>query len=193
MTGNIPYRKSSTNRESGFTLLELIVVCMIIGILATMSISLLSRAKIGARESAAVVTLNSFAGAYEAYWSRNGEYPHWGPGMRFSNPKELMSTLVLEGYLPRAYSTVPYVQSDRLFFWITDDYAVEIYPFNDADGKRDPSSYYWILFHPIGFQRERGYLGIGTTPLTGKGTVRPRASKHPGDIDTFTIYSLHRR
>jgi len=166
---------------------------MIIGILATMSITLLSRAKISARESAALVTLNSFAGAYEAYWSRHGEYPQWGTGMRFENPRQLMNTLILEGYLPKAYTTVPYVESSRLFFWITDDYAIEIYPFDDADGTRDPSSYYWILMHPIGFQREQGYLGIGTSPQAGKGTIRPRASKAAGDIESFTIYSLHRK
>jgi len=190
---NIIEKKNHKSSNGGYILIELIVVCAIIGILATMAVALLSRAKIGARESAALVTLNSFAGAYESYWSRNGVYPQWGPGMPYDSPDKLFHALINEGYLPKSYSTIPYVSGDKLFFWLTDDYALEIFPFDSKNGTRDPSNYYWLLFHPRGFQSKQGFIGIGTTPLSGKSTIRPRVSTKPGDIESFTIYGLHHR
>jgi len=186
-------RKSISNNDMGFTLLELLIVCTIIGILATMSVSLVSRARVNARETAAVVTLNSFAGAWESYWARHGTYPHWGEGMKYSDPQQLFRTLTREGYLPSAYSQVPYYEPDKQFYQITDDYALEIFPFTDGDGRRAPSNYYWLLLHPLGFQRQQGYLGIGTDSSCGKATVRVRFGDSRGDINQFTIYSLHHR
>lgn len=172
-------------------MLELLVVCSIIGILATMSVSLVSRARVNARETAAVVTLNSFAGAWESYWARHGEYPHWGDDMEFSDPQDLFMSLVREGYLPSAYSQIPYYLIDSRFYQITDDYALEIYPYSDPNLSRDTSNYYWLLLHPIGFQRQQGFLGIGTDPSDGKVTTRVRSANREGDINGFTVYSLH--
>ncbi|MBU1024295.1 prepilin-type N-terminal cleavage/methylation domain-containing protein [bacterium] len=180
-----------SNNQLGFTLIELLVVCSIIGILATMSVTLVSRARMNARETAALATLNSFAGAWEAYWSRNGTYPQWGQEMRFSDPHDLFMTLVRDGYLPKAYSQIPYVDSSRLFYRITEDYALEIFPFDDDDGTRHPANYYWLLLHPLGFQKDQGYLGIGTSPAGGKNAVRPRVAGYRADINRFTIYGLH--
>jgi prepilin-type N-terminal cleavage/methylation domain-containing protein len=179
--------------EKGYTLLELITVCMIIGILATMSVTLVSRARVNARETAAVVTLNSLAGAWESYWSRNGVYPHWGEGQRFSDPNQLFQTLIDEGYLPHAYRNVVYSEDSQIFTRITDDYALEIYEFDSKGGTRGPGDYYWLLFHPMGFQRTQGYLGIGTNSAGGKITVRPRLGERRGDIDSFSIYGMQRR
>jgi prepilin-type N-terminal cleavage/methylation domain-containing protein len=184
-------RKSITNNDKGYTLLELLVVCTIIGILATMSVTLVSRARVNARETAAVVTLNSLAGAWESYWARHGTYPHWGEGMEYSDPQQLFRTLTREGYLPSAYSQVPYYEPDNQFYHITDDYALEIFPFTDGYGNRAPSNYYWLLFHPMGFQKQQGYLGIGTDPSCGKSAVRARSGDSSGDINQFTVYSLH--
>ncbi len=175
----------------GYTLIELLIVCSIIGILATMSVTLVSRARVNARETAAVVTLNSFAGAWESYWARHGVYPQWGDDMEFSDPQQLFKSLIREGYLPSAYSQIPYYEADSLFYLITEDYALEIYPFTDGNGTRAPSNYYWMLFHPIGFQTQQGYLGIGTDASEGKVAVRPRLGENRGDINRFTIYSLH--
>ena len=179
--------------NSGYTLIELIVVMSILGVLATMSVTLVSRARVNARESAAIATLNSLAGAYEAYWSRHGEYPHWGENMRFSEPYQLFMSLVRDGYLPKSYSSIPYVENDKLFYLITDDYALEIFPFDSAINTRAPSNYYWLMMHPLGFQRQQGFLGIGTTPNGGHLAVRPRAGMDRSDIDFFTLYGPHRR
>lgn len=186
-------KKSISGNEMGFTLIELLVVCTIIGILATMSVSLVSRARVNARETAAVVTLNSFAGAWEAYWARHGTYPQWGEGMEYSDPLQLFRSLTREGYLPSAYSQVTYYEPESQFYFITDDYALEIFPFTDGYGSRAPSNYYWLLFHPLGFQKQQGYLGIGTDPSCGKAAVRARSGDSRGDINQFTIYSLHHR
>lgn len=179
--------------EAGYTLIELVIVCMIIGILATMSITLVSRARMNARESAAVATLNSLAGAWESYWARNGVYPHWGEGQQFEDPYQLFRSMVNDGYLPRAYSILPYDENTNLIYRITNDYALEIYEFDDAGGTRGESDYYWLLLHPLGFQTVQGYLGIGTTPVGGKIAVRPRLGSKRGDIDDFEIYGMQKR
>ena len=165
----------------------------ILSILATMSVTLVSKARVNARESAAIATLNSLAGAYEAYWSRNGVYPQWGENMKFSDPHALFMSLVRDGYLPGSYSSIPYIENDKLFYLITDDYALEIFPFDSANDSRAPSNYYWLLMHPLGFQRQQGFLGIGTTLNGGHLAVRPRAGMARNDIDFFTLYGPHRR
>ena len=182
---------SFNKNDKGYTLIELLVVCSIIGILATMSVTLVSRARVNARETAAVVTLNSMAGAWESYWARHGVYPQWGENMEFSDPQDLFMSLVREGYLPSAYSQVPYYEAEGLFYQLTDDYALEIYPYTDEFQTRSPSNYYWMVFHPMGFQKQQGFLGIGTDPSDGKITVRVRSGENRGDINRFTIYSLH--
>ncbi len=61
--------------RSGFTLVEIMVVVLIIAILAAIAIPNLIRARVTANESAAKATLKSISTALENYYSINSQYP----------------------------------------------------------------------------------------------------------------------
>lgn len=85
-------RKEPDRREeSGFTLIEMVLVATLIAILSTMAVASLSQARYKTMESGAATGLKAIASAEEMYHMDNGRY-----AMGFS---ALAGT-----YLPRAYS-----------------------------------------------------------------------------------------
>ena len=64
----------------GFTMIEMLTVCAIIGILVAIAIASVTKARIQAREAKAIAMVKSFANAYTTFHAREGEYPHWGHG-----------------------------------------------------------------------------------------------------------------
>lgn len=84
--------------ESGFTLVELIIVIAIIGILATIAIPSFKPAPDKAREAVLKTDLHTMREALDQYFADKARYP------------ESLDTLVDEGYL-RAVPVDPFTQS----------------------------------------------------------------------------------
>lgn len=186
-----PGRKPAIrNPIRGFTMVELMAVCMIIGILSAMSFALLSRMRSQAVEANALNALNSLATAYEMYYFSNSEYPQWGPGETFESPKEIWDNLVLENYLPGAYRNVEYDSATGYIYGFTQDYAVDILQRDPDDLLASSRGSYFIVFHPYNFQRDA--LAIGTNPPTGWVEARARRGPEGGNYKTFGLYIYKR-
>jgi general secretion pathway protein G len=64
-----------TNRQTGFTIVELLIVIVVIGILAAISIVAYNGVQAKARDSQRISDLKSIVKALEAYKVNNGTYP----------------------------------------------------------------------------------------------------------------------
>jgi general secretion pathway protein G len=80
-------RKPGGQRQSGFTLLELIVVIAIIGILATIAMPALKDVPTRAREAVLKTNLRTFRDVIDQHYGDKGRYP------------KSLQALVDEGYL----------------------------------------------------------------------------------------------
>ena len=76
-------------KNNGFTLVELMIIVVIIGILAAVSMPQLQRAADKARAAEAPQTLIAVAGAQEAFRIRNGEYLNLDNGSNRPNWERL--------------------------------------------------------------------------------------------------------
>ncbi|HEX3568157.1 MAG TPA: type II secretion system protein [Candidatus Saccharimonadales bacterium] len=61
--------------QSGFTLVELLIVIVVIGILATLVITTYSGIQSKARDTKRQTDINAIQGQLEAYYAQNGNYP----------------------------------------------------------------------------------------------------------------------
>lgn len=69
------YRRKSANRGAGFTLVEILVVIVIIGLLAGMTTTVLVGARRSARGSVVAAQMSQLSTALDEYKNRYGEYP----------------------------------------------------------------------------------------------------------------------
>lgn len=65
----------SKQKQKGFTLVEIMIVVVIIGLLATMAYPAFQKVKTHAQASRVANDFRSFAGLFEAYTLDNGTYP----------------------------------------------------------------------------------------------------------------------
>jgi len=82
-------RKPERDRQSGFTLLELIIVIAIIGILATIAMPALRNVPVRAKESVLKTNLRTLRDMIDQHYGDKGKYP------------TSLDALVTEGYLRR--------------------------------------------------------------------------------------------
>jgi len=80
---------SLKQRQSGFTIVELLIVIVIIGILATLVIVTFSGVQQRARDSERKTDINAVAGQLEAAYAKTGTYP----GLAGLNDSATRSTL----------------------------------------------------------------------------------------------------
>ena len=91
--------RNSTNRYSsrfthGFTLVEIMVVVVIIGLLAALAIPAFRRAQRSSQNTRVVNDFRIFAQAFEIYNTQNGGWPDSaGPGVVRSVPLSIADTL----------------------------------------------------------------------------------------------------
>lgn len=94
-------------KEKGFTLIELLVVISIIGVLATVVLSSLGKARSQALEKKYITELNSLEWALELYYQDHNSYPNSGP---WSGTSELGGSYDVSG--PNAY--IPGITPDYI-------------------------------------------------------------------------------
>jgi prepilin-type N-terminal cleavage/methylation domain-containing protein len=66
---------SLKRKESGFTIVELLIVIVVIGILAALVVTTFSGIQKKARDSERQTDINALHGQVEAYYAQNGKYP----------------------------------------------------------------------------------------------------------------------
>lgn len=64
-----------TNRQSGFTIVELLIVIVVIGILAALVITTFTGIQQKARDTERQTDIKALYGQVEAYYAQNGKYP----------------------------------------------------------------------------------------------------------------------
>lgn len=172
----------------GYTLVELFVVITMISIITAMSAVLVIRAKVQARETAALGTLSMMTTAYEEHHYRYKEYPRWGPGQPFSDPRDLINFLIAEGFLPSVYQNYEFYPEYNFFKGFAEDYYLRILPhdFNTPDPP-DKGSYYIILV-PGNYQRR--YLAAIFDPINGAVTVKARKCDISGSLDDYRLFTF---
>ena len=174
--------------QSGFNLIELFTVTLIISILAAMSSVSVIRAKVQARETAALATLTMITTAYEEYRFRYKEYPQWGPDQRFESPTELVDFLIAEGFMPSVYKNYDYYESYNMFRGFTESYYLQILPYDPNALEPPTRGSYYIILVPYNYQRS--YLGAFFDPLKGAVTVKARKGDAEGSMDSYRIFTF---
>lgn len=86
--------KNPPKKRTGFTLIELLVVIAIIGILATITLNVMSGVQANAKASRAEAEMNVISNALEAYKAKYGDYP-WIDS-RADGPTQLYQALIGE-------------------------------------------------------------------------------------------------
>lgn len=80
----------------GFTIVELVIVIVIIGILAAIGIASYNRIQVESRDSRREVAATAIAGSLEQYYEKNGEYPagsELNPGNEINSISNYTATL----------------------------------------------------------------------------------------------------
>jgi|GEM_PF-6206604 len=172
----------------GFTLIEMLTVCAIIGILVAMAIASVTKARIQAREAKAVAMVKSFTNAYTNFLAREGEYPHWGPGQRYATMADLWADLTARDYLPSDWSYFQPAATDLAIRGPIDGFVIEIKPFEqDAANLRSTDNYFAIIFRPYGFQDR--YIGLSVDPATDRISPIPLWGEN-ADITTYSVHPI---
>jgi len=115
-----PDRNIASNSQ-GYSLIEMLIVCGIILILATIPIALIRNSRDRIHEAEALKSLRIMALAYENYYAQNGHaYPNYRLDgvtedyIQYKSQEEIWDKLISEKLLPRMYSGHPIGERDLL-------------------------------------------------------------------------------
>ena len=133
----IENRKYKDNRQTGFTLIEVLVVVGILGILAVLAIPSLTGTERAAKESACVRGLKSLSDAEEIYYVHQKHYPGGEDGIHWYR---LRSVDAIDPKIYLGSKMDSFVRDYSLFFASIGPYAqaysVVAYPINPELGMR---------------------------------------------------------
>lgn len=107
-------------KKSAFTLLELLVVIVIIGILATVSIIALNNARAKSRDAKRVGDIKQISTALELFFNDKGRYPNideWDVGQLFSTSTNLTSSYMQTIPLPPTPADGNCADNENSFFY----------------------------------------------------------------------------
>jgi general secretion pathway protein G len=120
--GNVVGRRRVTHAQSGFTLIEMLIVVAVIGILATMAVVQLRQTPQRAKEAALKENLYVLRNVIDQYFTDKGKYP------------DSLQSLVDDGYI-RKIPLDPMTQSDST--WVEEQSGGQ--GTSAADAQDDPS------------------------------------------------------
>ena len=182
-------------RLTGYSMIEMLIVCGVILILATVPIALLRRSREKVYEAEAVRGLGMMALAYENYYAQNGhKYPNYrsdhalAADIQYKDAESVWDDLNRMGLLPRQYAEFPYDKRDLL----ARGYVLSIFP---ADYGSDPGigarNRYAIGLVPYPDSVAKRSLAViqGQRFFNLYPTAIPRKIKGTG-LSNTTIYTL---
>jgi len=187
--------RNIVNDTKGYSLVEMLIVCGIIIILATVPIALIRNARDRLGEAEALKSLRMMALAYENYYAQNGHlYPNYRldgvleDDIRFKSDQEIWEKLITEKLLPRAYSGHAISEPDLL----AKGYRFTIFPARagQLSGSGVRNSYAMALMPYADSPATRGLAMVrGTKFYTSFPTAVPRKMSS-GDLTGLDIYTF---
>ena len=172
--------------EHGYTMLEILVVCAIVGILATMPIVALRNARVKAAEVEAIASLNMMAVAYEAYnnQSRPHRYPHYlsnhatyEDSIDYRTAEEIWVELIRRSLLPKRFSNHLHNENNLL----ARGFRLSIFPYSRVPNFSNCPRYtYAMAMVPHEESQQPRAIAIFQGYNDGWMRLSPRARKLPG-------------
>lgn len=171
-------------------MLEILVVAAIIGILSTMPVVALRKAKVKANEIEAIAALNMMAVAYESYnsESRPHHYPNYirqglvNPDLMidYRNTEQIWQDLLNRSLLPRKYIGHQHDEYDLL----ARGFLLSIMPYSRIPNfSNSPRYNYAIAMVPHPESQQPRVIAIFQGYNDGWMRISPRARKLPGNRD----------
>jgi prepilin-type N-terminal cleavage/methylation domain-containing protein len=185
-------------RVRGYNMIELLAVCAIIGILATMPIASMRKAKMKTNEVQAIGALNTMAVAYESY--NNETRPHRYPNylqngalydrtIDFTSAEDIWDDLQRRGFISKKYSGHPHNEHNLL----APGFRFSIAPFSVTPSfSASPRYSYIMVMVPFEGSPQPRAIAIFQGYSFGDEHVSARARKLPasGDLGGAQLYTF---
>jgi len=107
-------RASSYSKIRGFTVVEMIIVVIVIGLLATVTLVVYRGTQERSRYSVMQQDLSGINKALQLYFGDNSKYPSFGGGSTGCVTANSSQTLTLDGIVPIYMAKIPIIPNDGL-------------------------------------------------------------------------------